>query len=440
MPKKVLLIEDEGRLRRLLQLVLEDAGYDVKTASEGNKGIALWQAWKPDVVITDLKMQPVDGIDVLRHGNRLYPETPCIILTAFGTVTTAVNAMKQGAYDFLTKPVDHSHLIEVVQQALIERDKSQKTEHNMIGTSPEMEKVRSEIRILASTDSAVLIQGESGTGKELAARAIHAASTRSSGPFIRINCASIPRELLESELFGHKKGAFTGASKDRAGVFTRAHGGVLFLDEIGDMPLELQPKLLHAVEEKEIRPIGGGKPHAVSIKILSATNQDLEVMVKEKRFRTDLFYRLNTMILELPPLRRRRGDIKVLAEYFITRFAREFGRQEPEISKAALDMLSGYHWPGNVRELRNVMERAVLVCLEPKIKPHHLTESIQRKHKNEKMETRSSLDLVAKEQELLIAALEQCNWNQTKAAKKLNITRSALRYRLQKYGIVKSPP
>ncbi len=437
MPEKILLVEDEKRLRRVLQLVLEEAGFEVRTAAEGGAAIGLWQKWRPHVVITDLKMQPVDGMEVLNFGNKKYPQTPCIILTAFGTVTTAVEAMKKGAYDFLTKPVDHGQLVEVVQQAVSELDTRQRPQYDMIGTAPAMEKVRDHIRLLASTDSAVLIQGESGTGKELAARAIHAASSRASGPFVRINCASIPKELLESELFGHKKGSFTGAIEDREGVFTMAHGGVLFMDEIGDLPLELQPKLLHAVEEKEITKIGGRRPQSVSVKILSATNLDLEQMVQEKRFRMDLFYRLNTMVLKLPPLRERREDIQVLAKHFAGLFAEEFGRQMPEIAPEVFEILRGYHWPGNVRELRNVMERAVLVCQEEEIKPCHLPESIRVKSPGQSKPGDSSLDLIAKEQEMLLAALEQCNWNQTKAAKKLNITRSALRYRLQKHGINK---
>ncbi len=437
MPGKVLLIEDEERLRRVLQLVLQDTGFDVKTAPEGGQGMELWQAWKPDVVVTDLKMKPVDGMGVLRFGNELYPETPCIILTAFGTVTAAVNAMKNGAYDFLTKPVDHVQLVEIVQQAVAEKNRREGCIHEMVGQSPAMQALRQEIDLLASTDSAVLICGESGTGKELAAKAIHAASQRSSGPFIKINCASIPRELLESELFGHKKGAFTGATQDRQGVFAAANGGVLFLDEIGDLPLELQPKLLHAVEAKEITPVGSSKSFKISLKIVSATNQDLEEMVQKRQFRADLFYRLNTMILTLPPLRERHGDVKLLALHFVRLFANEWGKPVPTISPDAIDMLEAYHWPGNIRELKNVIERAVLLCKGEEITCRHLKGSIRIKTEHAEKTNDSSLDLIAKEQQMLLAALEQCNWNQTKAAKKLNITRSALRYRLQKYGIGK---
>jgi len=438
MTEKVLLIEDEKRLRRILQLVLEEAGYAVRTAAEGGEGIALWQDWQPHVVLTDLKMQPVDGLEVLHFGSAQYPNIPCIILTAFGTVAKAVDAMKNGAHDFLTKPVDHGQLVEIIQKAMAERAKTQVREHALVGLSPSMQAVQREIQLLASTDSAVLIQGESGTGKELVARAIRAASARKTGPFVRINCASIPAELLESELFGHRRGAFTGATRNRQGVFAQAHGGVLFLDEIGDLPLPLQPKLLHAVEEKEITPVGGRQPQAVSVKILSATNLPLEEMVQQGRFRMDLFYRLNTMVLKLPPLRERGDDVELLAAHFLAHFAREFGRTPPEISPAALDLLNAYHWPGNVRELRNAMERAALVCHTEPLKPHHLTPAIRAPQAPQPKQTETEdacLDLVAQEQALLLTALEQCNWNQTRAARKLNITRSALRYRLQKYGI-----
>ncbi len=435
MKGKVLLIEDERKLRRVLELVLEEAGYSVKTAADGSAGIACLERWEPDVVVTDLKMKPAGGTEVLKFRNQRYPAIPCIILTAFGSVATAVEAMKMGAYDFLTKPVDHNQLLEVVDQAMSEKIRKEAHVYKLLGNSAAMKKVRDEIRVLASTDSAVLIQGESGTGKELAARAIHAASPRRKGPFVRINCASIPKDLLESELFGHKKGAFTGATEDRKGVFTIADGGVLFMDEIGDLPLDLQPKLLHAVEEKEILPVGGRQAQKVSVKILSATNLDLQEMVDNKRFRMDLFYRLNTMVLNMPPLRERKEDVAVLAEHFVSIFCEQLGSRKLTISQAAMDTLHEYYWPGNVRELRNVMERAVLVCRGDEITPEHLPESIQAKCPVKDVAKKSSLDLIAKEQEMLVRALEECRWNQSEAARKLNITRSALRYRLKKYGI-----
>ena len=434
MKDKVLLIEDESRLRRVLQLVLTDAGYDVLTAANGKEGIASWKEYHPSLVLTDLMMEPVDGLQVLRYGQIHSPDTPCIMLTAFGTIATAVKAMKNGAFDFITKPIDHGQLLEAVKQGLATGNQAQQHSTELLGSSLVMSELRQEIELVASTDSAVLILGESGTGKELVARGIHKASKRKKGPFVRLNCASIPSDLLESELFGHRKGAFTGAIENREGAFTRADGGVLFLDEIGDLPLSLQPKLLHAVEEKEIVPIGGNRPQSVSVKILSATNLDLAEMVHKKQFRMDLYYRLNIMQILVPPLRTRDRDVQELANTFLHFFAKEYGREPLRISDASLQQMLTYEWPGNVRELRNAMERAVLKCSGKQLTPDCFS-NLSNTEKQQPEETSANLDLIAKEQELLLAALKQHNWNKTKAAKELNISRSALRYRLNKYGI-----
>ncbi len=432
--KKILLIEDEDKLRRILQLVLSDAGYAVQTAPDGKKGIECWKNQQPDLVLTDLKMEPQDGLQVLRFGHEHYPDIPCILLTAYGTVETAVDAMKSGAFDFLTKPIDHKQLLETVKHGLETAQTYKKQTVELLGSSTAMQELRHEINLLSTTDSAVLILGESGTGKELVARGIHQASKRRLGPFVRLNCASIPAELLESELFGHKKGSFTGATKNRVGAFKRADGGTLFLDEIGDLPLPLQPKLLHAVEEKEIMPIGGNKPISISVKILSATNLDLDRMVRKKTFRMDLYYRLNIMQITVPPLRDRKGDVEELAKAFAVSFAKEFGRSSLRISKKAFQLMQSYEWPGNVRELRNVMERAVLRCSE-NVLDSACFSNLQVRNSSTAENGASNLDLVAKEQELLLAALTKHNWNKTQSAKELNISRSALRYRLKKYGI-----
>ena len=280
MADKILVIEDEQRLRRILQLVLLDAGYEVQTAADGHEGILVWQKWLPDVVLTDLKMEPVDGIEVLKFRNQNGFNAPLIILTAFGTVETAVGAMKNSAFDYLNKPIDNNKLLDVVAKALASKS-AQKNGKNyeMIGSSPAMRKINQDITLFAAGDTSVLITGASGTGKELVARAIHAASQKKLGPFVKINCAAIPCELMESELFGHRRGAFTGASEDYDGAFSRADGGVLFLDEIGDLPPALQPKLLNAVEEKVVTPLGSGETKRIDVKILSATNHDLKKMI-----------------------------------------------------------------------------------------------------------------------------------------------------------------
>jgi transcriptional regulator with PAS, ATPase and Fis domain len=293
--------------------------------------------------------------------------------------------------------------------------------------------------MLADSDVTLFITGETGTGKGLLAQATHNISSRSKGPFIKINCAAIPENLLESELFGHKKGAFTGALCDRMGAFAQADGGVLFLDEIGDLPIELQPKLLHAVEEKRITPVGSGASVPVSVKILSATNRDLPAMVNNSMFREDLFYRLNTVCLQMPPLRKRTEDVEALALFFLKHYCRKFKKPLLGIPDAVMTQLSAYAWPGNVRELKNMMERLALTCQKPEIKTRDLPEMIVqagRKPSSPGPET-PALDMAAQEQSLLKAALEKSGWNQSHAARLLGITRSALRYRLQKYGIRK---
>lgn len=434
MPARILLVDDEPRLRRILHLVLTDQGYEVKGAEGGGEAVDIWQSWNPHLVITDLKMSPLDGLHVLRYGVGKAPDTPCIILTAYGTVADAVHAMKKGAFDFITKPVDHNELIDLVSQALSEAKPRHNNQANLLGASDIFNRVLTQIPILASSDSAVLIQGESGTGKELVAKAIHS-SSHNEKPFVKVNCASIPRELLESELFGHKKGSFTGAAENRQGAFIRADGGTLFLDEIGDLSYELQPKILHAVEEKKISPVGSSTQQSVSVKIISATNHNLEAMIEEGQFRLDLFHRLNTMPLVLPPLREREGDIELLAHHFAEHFSQKFERSTRRLAEDTLKYLTTYRWPGNVRELSNVIERAVLVSEDTILSPEALPAAILNNIDNEKAAPSTPLDLVAKEQELLQQALIQCHWNQSKAAKLLNISRSALRYRLQKYNI-----
>ncbi|MCG8686513.1 MAG: sigma-54 dependent transcriptional regulator, partial [Desulfobacterales bacterium] len=390
-------------------------------------------------VLTDVKMTPVDGMEVLKFGRLNFPQIPVVILTAFGSIEMAVGAMKKGAFDFLAKPVDHGQLLEVVRQALAGTQKKKRNLRELLGSSMAMNRVKKDIQLFAQTDFSVLIRGESGTGKELAARAIYNASERRNGPFIKINCAAIPKELIESELFGHKKGSFTGALRDRAGAFVKADKGVLFLDEIGDMPLELQTKLLHAVEEKTITPIGSSEIIPVSVKILSATNQDLESLIQASGFRSDLYYRLNTVSLTMPPLRDRPTDITELAHFFVRTFCKEIQKPKMNISGPAMDILIKYQWPGNVRELKNAMERAVVFSRQDTIILETLPEHIRQNEGelNSRQVPSDSLDIASQEQNLMLQALEQSGWNQSLAAKALGITRSALRYRLQKYGIKK---
>jgi two-component system NtrC family response regulator len=442
MERRILIIEDEERMRRLLELVLVEQGYLVKTAGDGMEGMALWQIMQPDVVLTDLKMPKADGLEVLDFRNQQFQQVPLIVLTAFGTVQSAVTAMKQGAYDYLTKPVDNKHLIEVVARAItdIENKKgvSQICEAQpgrMIGSSLVMKKVYEDIVMIGCTRMSVLITGESGTGKELVAKAIHTHSKRPDSPFIRVNCAAIPRDLLESELFGHLRGAFTGAVNNRKGAFVLADGGTLLLDEIGDLPLELQPKILHAVEEKSVTPVGAAKPQTVDVKIIAATNHNLDEMVESGLFRSDLYYRLNTFHFPLPPLRKRGKDLVELIEYFLELFCQEQHKRLPAVSDEALKLLHRYLWPGNIRELRNVLERIVLTCKKSTITAEMLPKKIRSQTPAKKKNGMESFDLPAQEKRLIVAALEQCGWNKSKSARKLSISRNTLRYRMKKYDI-----
>jgi DNA-binding NtrC family response regulator len=443
MEQRILIIEDEERLRRLLELVLVEQGYLVSTAADGLEGMALWPQVRPDLVLTDLKMPNADGLEVLDFRNRQFQQIPLVLLTAYGTIQSAVAAIKQGAFDYLAKPVDHEQLVAVIAKALASVENQPRISHDhhvqphlMIGSSPVMDTVRENIDLIATTRISVLLTGESGTGKELAARAIHAGSDRRDGPFTRVNCAAIPRDLLESELFGHRRGSFTGAVADRHGAFVLADGGTLFLDEIGDLPLDLQPKLLHAVEDKSVTPVGTAKILNVDVKIIAATNQDLDRMVLQGRFRNDLYHRLNTFHLPLPPLRQRGNDLLELIDYFLELFCREQDKDTLELTPDALRLFRRYDWPGNIRELRNVLERTVLICGKDMIPPEMLPEKMKATPVlRQEQATPSTLDLPSHEKKLILTALQQCAWNKSRSAKKLGITRNTLRYRIKKYDI-----
>ncbi len=443
MKTKVLVIENEIRMLHLLNLVLSEEGYNVVSGRDGIEGISLWQQAKPDVVITDLKMPRADGLDVLDFRNRKFKNIPIIILTAHGTIQSAVTAMKQGAYDYLTKPMDNADLVNLVAKALADscnEEKvvlmSHKTEQRMIGSSSRMKKLYQNIKMIGSTSMTVLVTGESGTGKELIAQAIHRHSGRNNAPFIRVNCAAIPRDLLESELFGHTRGAFTGAVENRQGAFIRADKGTLFLDEIGDLPLDLQPKILHAVEEKMVTPVGSSVSKKVDVKIIAATNRNLEQMVREDLFRSDLYHRLNMYPLSVPPLRKRGDDLEELAMHFTKRFCLEYQKEPLYFGKGVLPLLKKYHWPGNIRELRNVLERTVLEAKQGTITVHMLPEKIRAAGSISKTKQDSFIDLLGQEKLLITQALEQSGWNQSRAARKLGITRNTLRYRMKKYTIM----
>ncbi len=446
--RKVLVIDDDISFRRVLEYNLQEEGYEVITATGGDEGLRLFDEHGPDLVITDMKMPGMDGLQVLKGIKERSPETLVIIITAFGAVDAAVEAMKLGAYDYITKPFNRDELKLVVRKALqlstlSEENRQLRTEladrtdfRNMVGISKGMEKVFEMVRKVADTEATVLITGESGTGKELVAKAIHTLSSRRGAPFVAINCAAIPRDLLESELFGHVKGAFTGAVRDKRGKFQLATGGTLFLDEVGELPTDLQPKLLRALQERVVEPVGGEAPEKIDVRIVAATNMELEEEISAGKFREDLYYRLAVIPIHLPPLRSRKEDIPLLLRHF----AAKHGCANVTFSAEILESLANYTWPGNVRELENTVERLLIMRNNDTIPLDDLPEKIlvggkagDRRIINLPEEGYSLEKL---EREIVVEALERNNWNQTSAARFLRIPRHVLIYRMEKYGIV----
>ncbi|KAB0665096.1 sigma-54-dependent Fis family transcriptional regulator [Oryzomonas japonica] len=452
MKPKILIIDDDTSLRRVLEYNLQEAGYQVVAATSGEEGLRLFADEAPALVITDMKMPGMDGLQVLKAVKERSPETLVMIITAFGTVDIAVEAMKLGAYDYITKPFNRDELRLTVGKALQftgmaaenKRLKNQLADQSdfrtIVGASRQMERVFDVVRKVADSEAAVLITGESGTGKELVARSIHAHSGRRDAPFVAINCAAIPRDLLESELFGHVKGAFTGAVKDKTGRFQLAEGGTLFLDEVGELPLELQPKLLRALQERVVEPVGGTKAHKLDVRLVAATNLDMEKALAEGTFREDLYYRLSVIPIHLPPLRERPDDIPLLLRYFCAKH----GSPQVNFDRQALDTLVNYGWPGNVRELENTVERLLIMRNGDNIPQEELPDKIRSGNGAAPGTTAvfnlppEGYSLEQLEHEVVVAALERNNWNQTAAARFLRIPRHTLIYRMEKYGIV--PP
>jgi len=447
MPAKILIIDDDSSLRRVLEYNLQQEGYDVVTAADGESGLKLFAEKSPALVITDLKMPGMGGFQLLSAVKERSPATVVIVLTAFGAIDTAVEAMKLGAFDYLTKPFNREELKLTVKkglqlQGLSEENRLLKEElsgraefKSIVGTSRAMEGVFAVVRKVADTEATVLITGESGTGKELVARAIHSGSSRRAAPFVAVNCAAIPRDLLESELFGHVRGAFTGAIRDKEGKFALADGGTLFLDEVGDLPLELQPKLLRVLQERVLEPLGGSSLHKIDVRVVAATNADLEKGIAEGRFRDDLYYRLSVIPLRLPPLRDRVEDLRLLVRYFCVKF----GGGAVSFSKGALERLEGYAWPGNVRELENTVERLLIMREGDQIGVDELPEKIcaapGRPEGGVLRLPPGGYPLEQLEREVVLEALARCDWNQTAAARFLRIPRHTLIYRMEKYQI-----
>jgi DNA-binding NtrC family response regulator len=386
----VLLVEDKDSLRAMLRHALEAQGHAVLEARDETEAVQQLQQARPAVVLTDLKLPSGDGLGVLRAAKEFDPELQVIVMTAYGGIQDAVTAMREGAMDFLAKPVDPDHLLLMVERAIAQRRmlaeyillKEELAERRgaprIVGEDPKLRHVLQQLHRAAATDATVLLEGESGTGKELFARALHALSPRAEGPFVAINCAAIPDTLLETELFGHEKGAFTGAAVRKPGRFEMAHRGTLFLDEIGDLPLALQAKILRALEEKRFERVGGTQSLHVDVRVVAATNRNLKQRVAERQFREDLFFRLSVFPIQIPPLRERTHDVVILARHFVERFCRDLTKKTLLLSPSALDELHAYAWPGNVRELQNCIERAVILCEGDTIQPRHLNLSFRQ--------------------------------------------------------------
>ena len=380
----VLLVEDKDSLRAMLRLALETQGHEVLEARDQSEAVAALRSGRPGVVLSDLRLSEGDGFGVLRAAKELDPDMPVVVMTAYGSIQDAVAAMKEGALDFLAKPVEPDHLLLLVERAMSQRRlvtenvllkeelAQRRGAPQIVGEDPRLKQVLMNLHRAASSDATVLIEGESGTGKELFARAVHALSPRADGPFVAINCAAIPETLLETELFGYEKGAFTGAAQRKPGKFELAHRGTLFLDEIGDLPLTLQAKILRALEEKQFERVGGTTLLHVDVRVVAATNRNLKAAVAARQYREDLYFRLSVFPITVPPLRERPGDIPLLARYFVDRFCREMKKKPLAISPEAIDRLVGYSWRGNVRELQNCIERAVILSDGDTLQPRHL--------------------------------------------------------------------
>ncbi len=452
MPKaKILVIDDEPLMREFIEEAMTRAGYKVVSTNNGEEGIELIKNQSFDVVITDLKMEPVDGMEVLRESVKISPETPVIIMTAYATIDTAIETLKAGAIDYLIKPFTPDAIELAVKRALEKvkinaENKYLRSELDsylgppeIIGKSKVMRELYEKIQRVADSRSTVLIRGETGVGKELVARTIHLLSPRRDKPFIKVNCAALSSGILESELFGHERGAFTGAYERKIGRFELANGGSLLLDEISEINIDLQPKLLRALQEREIERVGGTETISVDVRIIATSNRNLEEAIQKHTFREDLFYRLNVITIFVPPLRERKEDIPELANYFLKRFAKENGKKVENISKKALDYFMEYDWYGNVRELQNIIERAVVLSGDKKtlcIEDFEFLKTKPVPHQNAS-QIQPGFTLAEIEKEIIIKTLEHCGGNRTKSAEILGISVRTLRNKLHEYGLIK---
>lgn len=451
--ESILIVDDDSSVRRVMQMQLTEAGYDVKPAANGNEALRILLESHPKLVITDLRMPELDGIELLRRIAENEIETTVIMITAFGSIETAVQAMRLGAYDYITKPIDYDALLVAVhrameRQSLIDEVRNLRSAldrrygfENIIGHSKSLLRVLEMAARVAQHDSTVLIHGETGTGKELLARAIHYNSLRRNQPFVTINCGAIPKDLIEAELFGYSRGAFTGANANKPGKVELADGGTLFLDEIGELPLESQVKLLRLIQQREVERVGATTPKIINVRIIAATNRNLTAMVEDGAFREDLFYRLAVVPLFLPPLRERKEDIPELAEHLFQKTKADHGMKNVRVAPSVISRLSAHRWPGNIRELQNVVERMLVLSNGEQITEEDLPEELRRSIQTPSNSSfllefpDEGISLEGIERELLLRALEKAGGNQTRAARYLDISRRTFIYRMEKHGI-----
>ncbi|ACG73199.1 two component, sigma54 specific, transcriptional regulator, Fis family [Anaeromyxobacter sp. K] len=459
----VLIVDDEVNIRRVLAAMLKREGYEVTTAADGEQALGVLHRTPVHVVVTDLVMPRVGGMELLRRVSQDFPDVPVILITAHGSVDSAVAALKAGAFDYITKPFEQEELKKVIAKAARAHDLERQNLHAMlndgdgpplIGQSPPMRAIYDMVARVADSPSTVLITGESGTGKELIAKALHRGSSRRDKPLIKVNCAAIPKDLVESELFGYERGAFTGAVGSKPGRFELADGGTLFLDEIGEVPVEMQVKLLRAIQESEFERVGGIKTLQVDVRLIAATNRDLKQLIADGRFREDLYYRLAVVPIALPPLRDRREDVPLLVRYFIEKYDQRLGKKVEGIEDEALELLANYSWPGNIRELENLMERSVLFADGPLIQASALPDALREKGAQASVPIAavgplgaiaapsgaSMKEIVRQaqaelERELITRALEETGGNVTRAAKRLQISRKSLQVKMKELGL-----
>jgi DNA-binding NtrC family response regulator len=443
--ERILVVDDEVNARTALAELLGDEGYEIETAADAFKALGKVESFAPHLILTDLKMPGMDGIELIKRVRAMDTPATFVVMTAFGAVDSAIEAMRAGAFEYLTKPLNFDELVLVIDRALEQQRLRNETNQlraqvserfrssSIVGSSPPMQKIFKIIDQVGPSRASVLITGESGTGKELVAAALHHQSPRKSGPFIKLHCAALAETLLESELFGHERGAFTGAVARRDGRFQMAHGGTLFLDEIGEISPAVQVKLLRFLQEHEFERVGGSQTIKVDVRVIAATNKDLTEEVKKGRFREDLYYRLNVVGIEMPALRDRRSDVPVLAEHFLRRYARENHADISGFAREAVDVLMNYDWPGNVRELENAVERAVVMCNGPQIEPQHLPAAVGPVATHRAVPTIPGSSLEDIERYAILTTLEATGGSTSRAAELLGISVRKIQYKLHEY-------